>query len=114
MLNVIVCMVCLALVFAVCLAGLLAEGFRESWGQFFGLAGVAYWCFGKLFLIWERGYVLPENMLLHVSLAVFACSAAVKVAHQIKLANLRWPELPTMHSLEPRQMSRVRGEGWTR
>jgi hypothetical protein len=74
---------CLWVIGTLCIMGLLYKHYRENWLQFFGLAGMALWSFGRGSVLFERamdgGTVGDFQLIGHISMLLYVLGTTLKV-----------------------------------
>lgn len=96
--DILVSIVCLAVVAAACVLGIYSRHYREDWAQYVGLVLVLLWSVGRgsdltmRWLDWMGGALVPrpdmstQQLLGHVGLALFAIGTARKVWRHARAA----------------------------
>lgn len=70
---------CLWIAGPLCIAGIFCHAYKDNWLQWFGLWGLAWWCFARASYLQERGYTDVWNLALYFGLAAYSVGTAVKV-----------------------------------
>ncbi len=77
--TAVVAIVCLAISGPLCLCGVFCNAYKESWLQFWGLWGMAIWCFARIEQIAQRGHTDAWNLALYIGMAAYGVGTALKV-----------------------------------
>ena len=85
----------------VCLFGVFSPIYKDNWCQFFGLWGLIAWSLARGFQVVETGDVSTQQLIAHVSLALFAVGTAWKV---VKLNRQERDDLASLTDEELRQI----------
>lgn len=70
---------CLSLVSAICWTGVFAKTYKDNIAQCAGLIGLGTWSAARAYQLWDYAFSSPQQLSMHVALALFFGGTAWKV-----------------------------------